>query len=146
MIWKRIKDRCCRPKDAAYPRYGGRGIRICKRWRDSPKAFFNDMWPRPSPERSIDRKENDGNYSCGKCEECRLNGWPANCRWATKIEQGRNMRSNRIVTIDGVSRCLSEWEEQTGNKQGTIQWRLEAGWDERRAVFEPVVQRGQVSP
>ncbi len=78
-IWNNMKFRCENPKARNYKRYGGRGIKVCARWRDSYPTFLADMGPRPSPAHSIDRyPNNDGDYE------------PTNCRWATRSEQERN--------------------------------------------------------
>ena len=97
-IWRGIIARTTYPGDKYWPRYGGRGIILCERWRDF-RNFYADMGPRPSPAHSIDRIDNDGSYS------------PENCRWATCKEQNNNRRNNRKITIDGVSLTLTQWCE-----------------------------------
>lgn len=92
--WKNLKRRVSNPKSRNFHRYGGRGIKVCARWKDSFSAFVSDVGLRPNAELSIDRVNNDGHYSCGHCEECLKNNWPANYRWATRSEQGMNKCNN----------------------------------------------------
>lgn len=70
--------RCYNPKSNNYHRYGARGVKVCKRWRESFKLFCEDMGPKPGPEYSIDRENNNGDYT------------PKNCRWGTRSEQRCN--------------------------------------------------------
>lgn len=73
--WMSMKRRCCTPTAGGYAYYGGRGIKVCERWRESFQAFLEDMRPRPGPEYGLGRRDPDGDYT------------PENCRWMTKGEQ-----------------------------------------------------------
>jgi hypothetical protein len=81
-IYTAMKQRCLNPNRSDYPRYGGRGITVDKRWlgRYGFTRFYQDMGARPSAHHSLDRKDNDDHYS------------PENCRWATASQQARNQR------------------------------------------------------
>jgi hypothetical protein len=78
--WQGMKARCSNPNQSSYKHYGGRGIRVCSRWRRSFKNFLSDVGRAPDHRLSIDRKNNNGNYE------------PGNCRWATQSEQIQNRR------------------------------------------------------
>lgn len=77
-VWRSMLDRCYNPKLKSYKDYGGRGITVCDRWRESVTAFVEDMGPRPSRKHEIDRRENDGPYC------------PENCRWVEGVVQMNN--------------------------------------------------------
>lgn len=88
LVWQNMRRRCHYLKYPSYHRYGGRGIAICERW-DSYTSFLADMGPRPSPAHSLDRIDNDGNYT------------PENCRWALPYQQQRN-RCKTVLNDDLV--------------------------------------------
>lgn len=113
--WCNIIQRCENPANPGYADYGGRGIKICARWRNDFVAFMEDMGPRPSPAHTVDRRNNDGNYE------------PANCRWADRKTQSRNRRGRHYVTIKGETMPLSAAVERFGGNYGTIKWRLRIG-------------------
>lgn len=96
-IWVQLRARCNNSKHHAYPNYGGRGIKVCTAWDESFSTFLNDMDERPTALHSIDRVDNDLNYSCGRCPNCKANNWDMNCRWATSVEQNNNQRRKRAV-------------------------------------------------
>lgn len=123
VCWCNIKSRCNNKNNRAYKNYGGRGIYVCPRWVNSFANFKKDMGPKPSPNHSIDRIDNDGPYS------------PENCRWATSHQQSRNRSDNRIVTTaDGQKMCLVDACKNDGIPYNTAQWRISIGreWNDVR--------------
>lgn len=109
--WQKMIQRCHNPNDKDYPRYGARGITVCKAWRESFTKFIEDMGI-PPPYYTLDRKNNAGPYS------------KSNCRWASPKEQANNRRSTKMLTIDGKTRPLSEWSAISGIGSKTILYRL----------------------
>lgn len=117
--------RCENPKHPDFHSYGGRGIKVCDRWRESFASFCEDMGTPPTPKHSLDRIDTDGHYE------------PSNCRWATTKDQARNTRRNRLLTFQGDTMCVVEWAERTGIRAGIINQRLALGWTTERALSEP---------
>lgn len=120
-IWNHMRQRCHNPKNDRYASYGGRGIKVCDRWRESFENFYADMGPRP-PGAQLDRVDNDKGYS------------PENCRWATRKEQQNNTRANRIVEFNGERRTIAEWASLRGLPYARVQTRLHRGWTPERAL------------
>jgi hypothetical protein len=138
--WRSIKNRCLNARNPRYADYGGRGITVCKRWRESYPNFLADMGPRPSPEHSIDRIDNDGPYS------------PDNCRWATRAEQLSNRRDNMWVTHNGQTLTLQQWATHFGIPRNTLHYRYHQGDRGDRLFRKPKPKRlmlmhnGQTQP
>lgn len=126
IVWRAVLARCGNKKNPAYPEYGGRGIKVCDRWR-SFENFFADMGPRPSLEYSIDRYPNqNGDYE------------PGNCRWATMTEQNRNRTNNLLLTVNGITKTAIEWIEETGLPRHVLYGRIRSRWPHDLAVLTPV--------
>lgn len=121
-VWSGMRERCENPMDHKYPSYGARGIKVCERWKTF-ENFLSDMGPRPSAQHSIDRKDNNGDYSA------------ENCRWATRKEQARNRRDNHFLEFDGKRLTIAEWSELTGIRYDNIKNRINnLGWSVQKTL------------
>ncbi len=127
--WNGMHGRCENPRVPIYPRYGGRGISVCERWK-SFENFLADMGMAPSKSYQIDRIDNDGNYE------------PSNCRWATASQQARNRRTNKLFFIDGEMLCACEIAERFAMRVDRLYARLNHGWTIERAVHTPIRRYG----
>lgn len=90
--WEGMKARCLNANNKDYHYCGARGIRICEAILKSPQTILDVIGKRLNPKLSIDRRNNNGHYSCGECSQCLVNGWPMNLRWATASQQQWNKR------------------------------------------------------
>lgn len=113
--WINMISRCENPNTPNFCNYGGRGITVCEKWRQSFPAFLADLGQRPTPHHSVDRIDNSRGYE------------PGNCRWATQRQQCRNFRRNRMVEIDDRSITLVEAVEERGLKYNTVLYRILRG-------------------
>ncbi len=132
-------QRCNNHDNPGYMNYGGRGIRVCAGL--TPFDGFLSVLGESPPGLEIDRMDNDGNYTCGRCDECLKNGWPLNLRWATRKQSARNKRSNRLVTVRGVTACLIEQCERFSVPYRRTLSRLNSGWNAEDAFFKPLPRR-----
>lgn len=134
-------NRCYNPANKKYKLYGGKGVVVCERWKGE-NGFINfkeDMGAKPIGF-SIDRKNGDKNYSCGRCPECVKNGWDFNCRWVDSVVQNRNTNRNRYIMFNGESMTISEISRKTGLSETLINYRLRSGWTEKDAISLPVIK------
>lgn len=109
-----MKYRCSKKSCPEYKHYGGRGITFCKAWL-SFENFYKDMGDCP-PKLSLDRIDNNGNYE------------PENCRWATRSQQLRNTRANRLITYNGKTKCMTEWAIDLGIDVRVLHHRICRGY------------------
>lgn len=123
--WKSCWYRCTNKKYRWWKNYGGRGIRVCARWKTF-ENFHADMRDPPDSVRtSLERKDNNGNYE------------PGNCIWASRAQQARNKRNTRNLTLEGQTRCLSDWSKATGVPVTTLWCRIRDGWSVEKALTTP---------
>lgn len=129
-------QRCTNARDPLFPLYGARGITVCAEWRGPGgfERFIAHAGRRPSTKHSIDRINNDGNYE------------PGNVRWATQAQQIRNSRHARMLELDGVRLCMTDWAARVGLKKDTLRQRLRDGWDLRKALTTPVAAVSRWAP
>lgn len=114
-MWCGMKRRCKDPNRGDFKHYGGRGIAVCERWEKDFRHFWEDMkCPAPAG-MSIERIDNSKGYG------------PDNCRWATRAEQGRNQRSNVMLTHEGKTQIATDWAKELGIPWQTIFSRIARG-------------------
>lgn len=131
--WAGMWTRCTNQNERCYPRYGGRGISVCDRWK-SFENFYADMGEKPKG-LTLDRIDSNGDYE------------PSNCRWASIRTQANNTRRNHRIAFDGKTLTAAQWSRVTGIGAGTILHRIRSGWSPRRALTDPpVMGKNQYSP
>jgi hypothetical protein len=127
-----MKGRCLSVTHRDFGNYGGRGIAICERWRDSFPAFYEDIGPRPSKRHSVDRIDNDGHYE------------PGNCRWATQSEQNNNQRRTIRVKWNGETLPLAVVCALADVPISRIRRRIQGGMSIEDAIAIPAgIQRNR---
>lgn len=129
-IWNGMLQRCNNPKASKYENYGGRGIKVCERWKTF-KNFYFDMGD-PLKTQTIERIDSDKDYS------------PENCKWATYAEQNRNTKNNSNFTLNGKTQCLTDWCKEYSIKITTVLGRLERNWTFQDALETPTKKSSRV--
>ena len=125
-----MQSRCYNINDKRYADWGGRGIKICKQWLENPEEFVR--WGLENgckEELSIDRIDNDGDYS------------PENCRWVTLVDNNQNRRSSVYYTYNGKTQNLQQWCNEYNVTRSMIDKRLKMGWDFEKALTTPKIKR-----
>lgn len=121
--WKSMKSRCNNPNTKTYHRYGGRGIKVCLEWENDFEQFVRDMYSTYEEGLTLDRIDNDSDYS------------PRNCRWATREQQANNKSTNIIVTYDGVNYTEVEICKKFSLPRATFQARRNKGWSIEECLY-----------
>ncbi len=131
-IWRSCRKRTMNPACKDYPKYGGRGIRMCPEWRDDYMEF--ERWALDngySNDLTLDRVSNNRGYS------------PTNCRWVSRRAQANNRTTASYYTVDGHRKTLARWCRIYDIPPHVVLHRIEDGWDVKRAITEPRRTRGE---
>lgn len=131
LAYKNMLSRCDNPKNSGFHHYGGRGISVCREWRENRENFVN--WALNNGHDmhlSLDRINNDGNYE------------PSNCRWATIQQQLSNQRRNRLITHYGTTKTISEMARSLNIKEDTLFRRI----NKYKMSPEKALLSGRVNP
>lgn len=127
--WASMISRCTNPTHKSYKNYGARGIGVCDRWINSFDNFLTDVGVKPRKSLSLDRMDNNKDYS------------PDNCHWTTSKVQMNNVRYNVKITIDGESNTVAHWCEFFGIARTTYECRIMKGESPQSAFMRPVRQK-----
>lgn len=130
--YQNMLARCYRRTSPRFSAYGGRGITVCDRWRESFKNFLADMGERPSGT-TIDRIDGASGYA------------PENCRWATIKEQQANLSSNVNIEFCGKVQNINAWARELGLDASNLAWRIRNGWPVEKALTTPAKHGNRVS-
>lgn len=122
-IWKAIKARCSKTSGTICKNYKARGIIVCKEWENDFPRFLGDMGMRPIGNFTIERIDNNKGYT------------KENCKWADRAAQSRNRRSNRFITHNGITLCLTDWARKLNVTVSCLVKRLDKlGWTLEEAL------------
>lgn len=125
-IWAGIIQRCCNSRDRyEWRKYGGRGIRVCKDWREYESFKTWALSTGYADNLTIERIDPNGDYC------------PTNCRWATTYEQGNNKRTSSRIYFNGETGTIREFADKYGLPYSCLYSRLKSGWPVERALLEP---------
>ena len=117
-VYRGIKFRCTNKKDYHAKYYVNKGITMCEEWLNNPKAFCD--WAIANGYKkglTIDRIDNNKGY------------YPENCRWVNMKVQSNNRNNNRLITINGITKTLAQWSEESGIGKHTILRNIKKGYE-----------------
>lgn len=129
--WMAMLARCYNKNASNYARYGGRGIRVCDKWRKCFADFFLDIGNCPSRDHTLERIDNNGHYE------------PGNVRWATRSEQQNNRRTNHFITHEGKTMTVTQWARFAGINERTFHNRIKMKWPIDEALRSPATKKNR---
>lgn len=121
--WRAMKNRCYNKKQNMYPRYGGRGIKVCEEWQKFEPFMEWALAHGYKEHLALDRIDGDGDYS------------PDNCRWVTQAENNRNKSNLIYLTARGETHLLVDWAKMTNQPKARLYGRHNSGWTDEEIIF-----------
>ena len=134
--WRNMKQRCSNKNRKDYKNYGGKGVKVCNKWKNDFQQFCLDMGTRPDGY-LLDRIDYNGNYE------------PKNCRWVSVAKSSRNKSTNNWIDFNGTTNTIGDWSKKLGGHKSLIRTRLKQGWSIEKAITTSVnskLQRRYPSP
>lgn len=119
--WASMKTRCYNESTEHYKYYGGKGVKVCKKWWDF-KGFHEDMFSSWKRGLQLDRKDNTGNYE------------KSNCKWSTRLEQMSNTKRNHYIQHNGEKLTVTQWSRHLGGSRNLVERRIRVGMTEQEPV------------
>lgn len=129
--WSNVKRRCNDKKNSRYNDYGGRGIRLCNEWLEF------DNFRKWAIENGYDENSKYGECTLERIDNNR-NYEPSNCKFASIKEQSNNRRSNHLLTFNGITRNITQWNNEMNYPRNLISTRIRRGWSDEKAITTPV--------
>lgn len=133
VAWSNMIQRCYNPKNNNYKRYGARGVRVCDRWNPGAGGsfvnFYQDLGPRPDPTYQLDKEALQPGSTIYS---------PETTQWASRKDNNRRKRTNRLLTFQGVTLPVVDWAARQGLTRSALQHRLDRGWSIERALTTPM--------
>lgn len=126
--WHGMLQRCLNPTCKDYPKYGGRGISVCEKWREF-LGFISDMEHSFVEGTSLGRVNNDLGY------------YPENCRWETPVEQNNNRSNNHFLCCYGLRMTVAQWSRHLGIHHNVLHGRIGRGWSDEKIIHTPFIPR-----
>jgi hypothetical protein len=134
IVWMSMNQRCNNPNHKSYKDYGGRGIKVCERWK-SYENFVADVGYRPAKGLQLDRIDNERGYE------------PGNCCWATPRQNCNNRRSSRYLEFGGERLTVAQWADRLAGSRAALKKRIQNGWSVADALTRPFkAQRNSAIP
>lgn len=129
LIWKGMRQQCTNKNHSNYRYYGGKGIRICPRWKQF-KNFLNDMGPRPTSQHNLIRKNKNQGFN------------PRNCEWGLHSKACATRSTCNMIAFNGKKQSIAAWARELGYSRAVLSYRINRGWSVSDALTVETGKQG----